>query len=183
VGSNFDTISGEIQNIEQYSAAEISRLSATLDLQAKLVRGTSDNTSSAVPVRAGIRSEEVQLVDSVINTAGSNNALPSVPGANGANVCSTSVCNDVNSVINQPASSCSYGNVNATSELHAKIAELCALTLPTFSDSTKHVPLHFIRDLEQYLNLRHLTNYAYLWYSEQSKNLSQSSGFPVPLIN
>ena len=86
----------------------------------------------------------VQQVDSAINRPGSSNALPSVPGANGVNGCSTSVCNDVNSVINQPTNSCSYGNVNVTSELHAKSAELCELTFPTFSDSTKQVSLHFI---------------------------------------
>jgi hypothetical protein len=77
-----------------------------------------------------------------------------VPGANGVNDCNTSVCNDVNSVINQPTNSRSYGNVNATSELHAKSAELCELTLPSFSDSTKQVPIHFIRDRDQYFNLR-----------------------------
>ena len=84
---------------------------------------------------------------------------------------------------NQPTNSCSYGNVNVTSELHAKSAELCELTLPNFSDNTKQVPLHFIRDLDQYFSLSHLKNDAYLWYSEQLKNLSQSSGFPVPLTN
>ena len=57
-------------------------------------------------------------------------------------------------MINQPNSSCSHGNVNATSKFHAKSAELCELTLPTFSDRTKQVPLHFIRDLDQYFNLR-----------------------------
>jgi len=54
---------------------------------------------------------------------------------------------------NQPTNSCSYGNVNVTSELHAKSAELCELTLPNFSDNTKQVPLHFIRDLDQYFSL------------------------------
>ena len=39
--------------------------------------------------------------------------------------------------------------VNVTSELHAKSAELCELTLPTVSDSRKQVPVHFIRDLDQ----------------------------------
>jgi vacuolar-type H+-ATPase subunit I/STV1 len=59
VESKFSTVSGEIQDIKQHSAAEISRLSATLgDLQAKLVTGTSDSTSSIVPVRQvlGVRS-------------------------------------------------------------------------------------------------------------------------------
>jgi hypothetical protein len=35
-----------------------------------------------------------------------------------------------------------------------KSAEWCELTLPTFSDSTKQVPIHFIRDLDQYFKLR-----------------------------
>ena len=56
-----------------------------------------------------------------------------MPEANGGNVCSISVCSDVNSVINQPFNSCSYGNVNTTAELHVKSAELCELTLHTFS--------------------------------------------------
>jgi hypothetical protein len=81
----------------------------------------------------------VHQVDNVINTAWSNNSLPSMPGANGVNGCSTSVCNNVNSVINQPTNTCSYGNVNVTSELHAKSAGLCEGTYPNFSDSTKQV--------------------------------------------
>ena len=146
----------------------MSRLGATLaDLQAKLMTGTSDSTSPVVPIRVDVRSEVVQQVDGVTNTAGSNNALPSVHGVNGVNGCSTSVSDcvkgcstsvsdgvngcstsvsyDVFSVVNQPNSSCSHGNVNATSESHAKSAELCELTLPTFSDSTKQAPVHFIR--------------------------------------
>ena len=101
----------------------------------------------------------MQQVYSVINATDSNNALPSVPGGNGVNGGSRSVCN-VKSVINQPTNSCSYGNVNVTSELLVKSAELYELTLPTFSDSTKQVPIHLVRDLDQYFNLRHLTNYA-----------------------
>jgi hypothetical protein len=125
VDSKFSTISGEIQDIKQHSSAEISRLGATLaDLQANLMIGTSGSASPAIPLRVDVRSKAVQQVDSVTNTAGSNNALPSTHGVNCVNGCSTSVCNDVNSVINQPTNSCSYGNVNATCELHAKSAEL-----------------------------------------------------------
>jgi hypothetical protein len=61
---------------------------------------------------------------------------------------------------NQPTNSCSYGNVNVTPELHAKSAELCELTSPTFSGSIKQVPIHFIRNLDQYFKLRHLMNCA-----------------------
>jgi hypothetical protein len=62
------------------------------------------------------------------------------------------VCNDVNNIINQRKNSCNYGNVNVTSELHTKIAGLCELNLSTFSDSTK--TRHFIRELDQYFNLK-----------------------------
>jgi hypothetical protein len=75
---------------------------------------------------------------------------------NGVNGCSTSVCNDVNSIVNQPTNSFSYSNVNVTSELHANSAGLCELILPTFSDSTKQVPGHFITDLDQYFILRQI---------------------------
>jgi len=153
--SKYSTISEEIRDIKQHSSAEISGLGAKLaDLQGKIMTWTSDSTSPAVPNRVGVRSEVVQQVDGITNTAGPNIALPSVHGVNGVNRCCTSVTNDIISVINQPKSSCDHGNINATSELHVKSAELCELTLPTFSDSTKQVPLHFIRDLEQYFNLR-----------------------------
>ena len=90
VDSKFSTVSKEIQDIKQHSAAEISKLSATLgDLQAKPDAGTSDHPSPAVPVTVDVRSEAVQQVERVINTAGSNNAVPSVPGENG---CGRSVC-------------------------------------------------------------------------------------------
>jgi hypothetical protein len=55
------------------------------------VTGTSDKTSPAVPVSADLRSEEVLQIDSVINTAGSNNAPPSVQGVTGVNGCTTPV--------------------------------------------------------------------------------------------
>ena len=68
--------------------------------------------------------------------------------------------------------------------LLAKSAEFCELTLPTFSHRTKQVPVPFIRDLDQYFNLRQTPDELRIFgYSEQFKNLSQSSGFPVPLIN
>jgi len=104
----------------------------------------------------------VQREDSVLNTAGSYNTLSSVHGPNAVNGCSTSVRNDVKRVIKQPTNSCSYGNVNVTSKLHAKSAGICDLTLPVFSDSTKQVPLQFFRHLDHYFNLRHLKHYAYL---------------------
>jgi len=61
VDNKFSTVSWEIQDIKQHSSSKISRLSAKLgDLQTKLVTGTSDSTSPAVPVRNDVRSEAVQ---------------------------------------------------------------------------------------------------------------------------
>jgi spore coat protein CotF len=45
-------------------------------------------------------------------------------------------------------------NVNAGSVLYANNSDLGELTLPTFTDSTSQVSLHFIRDLDQYFSLR-----------------------------
>ena len=64
--SKFSTILGEIRDIKQHSSAEISRLGATLaDLQAKLMTGTSESISPAVPIRVEVRSEVVQQVHGV----------------------------------------------------------------------------------------------------------------------
>jgi len=84
VDSKFSKISEDIRDIKQHSSVEISGLGATLaDLQAKLITGTSDSTSPAVPNRVNVRLEVMQQVDGVTDTAGSNNAIPSVHGVNG----------------------------------------------------------------------------------------------------
>ena len=58
------------------------------------------------------------------------------------------------SVVNQPGSLGVSNLVNATSETLVKSVDLQELTLPTFTDSSKQVPLHFVRDLELYFKLR-----------------------------
>ena len=60
------------------------------------------------------------------------------------------------SIVNQTVRSgvCDY--VNATSETLARSVDLQELTLPTFNDSAKQVPLHFIRDLELYFKLKQI---------------------------
>jgi hypothetical protein len=99
VDSKFRTVSGEVQDVRQHSAYEISRLSVTLgDLQAKLVKRKAEHSSPAVSVYA--LSGQSGAAVSAISRAGSNNTVPSMHGPNCVNDCSTSVCNDVNSVIN-----------------------------------------------------------------------------------
>jgi hypothetical protein len=53
VDSKFRTVSGEVQDVRQHSAAEISRLSITLgDLQAKLVTRKADHSELRVKKQA-----------------------------------------------------------------------------------------------------------------------------------
>jgi len=56
-------------------------------------------------------------------------------------------------VPNASVSSCN-NNVNAGSRLYANNTDLSELTLPIITDSTSQVPLHFIRDVDQYFSLK-----------------------------
>jgi hypothetical protein len=103
-----------------------------------------DHTPPVVPA-SDVKSDTVLQLDSPTNAAGSN----TLSSMNGVSECNTSMGKDVNRIVIQPTNSCSYANVNVTSELQANSAGLCELSLPTFSDSTKQVPRHFIRDPDQ----------------------------------
>jgi len=49
--------------------------------------------------------------------------------------------------------------------------DLNELTLPSFTDSSKHVPLHYIRDLDLYFKRRHSPNISSChWPSGQYKS-------------
>ena len=90
VYSKFRTVSGEVQDVRQHSACEISRLSVTLgDVQAKLVTRKADHSSPAVSVNA--LSGQSGAAGTAISRADSNNTVPSMHGPNCVNGCSTSV--------------------------------------------------------------------------------------------
>jgi uncharacterized protein with beta-barrel porin domain len=92
--NKFSTVSRDVLDFKQHSAAEISKLSSRVEvLQANLMSRSPHHTSLAVPPSDDVRSEAVLHIDSATNTAGPN-ALSNMNGVNG---CSTSVCNDVNS--------------------------------------------------------------------------------------
>jgi len=82
-----------------------------------------------------------------VGTVGSESSV------NGANACDMATCSDSANVPNTSVNSCN-NNVNAGSGLYANNTYLNELTLPTFTDSTSQVPLHFIRDLDQYFSLK-----------------------------
>jgi len=76
-----------------------------------------------------------------------------VNDVNRVNACDMSTCSDGANAPNTSVNSCN-NNVNAGSGLYANNTDLSELTLPTFTDSTSQVPLHFIRDLDQYFSLK-----------------------------
>jgi hypothetical protein len=69
-------------------------------------------------------------------------------------VSSNPACHDSTSIVSQASNSGVYTNVNVTSEERNRSVDLNELTLPLFTDSSKQVPLHFIRDLDLYFRLK-----------------------------
>jgi hypothetical protein len=63
-------------------------------------------------------------------------------------------CRDITSLVSEASNSGVYTNVNVTSEERNRSVDLNELTLPLFTDSSKQVPLHFIRDLDLYFRLK-----------------------------
>ena len=70
-------------------------------------------------------------------------------------MCDMTTCSDGANVPNASVSSCN-NNLNVGSGLYANNTNLGELTLPIFMDSTSQVPLHFIRDLDQYFSLKRM---------------------------
>ena len=72
-------------------------------------------------------------------------------GVNGASVCNVSACNNVN---NTNTNAISYiENVSAQPETSVDTSQY-ELSLPKFSDSSKQVAVHFIRESDEYFTLR-----------------------------
>ena len=155
VDDKFRTVSGDMQQVRR-NADEISKVNVTLgELKNKLALGNYNTPQSADSGNAIFR---VISTDQQAASAGSidTNTLPST---NGVNVSSNSACHDSTSVVSQTVNSGLCTNVNVISEVQSRSVDLSELTLPSFTDSSKQVPLHFIRDLDLYfkLKLRHPT--------------------------
>ena len=150
VDDKFSIVSGDKQQIRR-NTDEISKLNATLEeLQNKLVAGNSNTPQSADSGNVIVRvttADQQAVTESGVEA----NLLPST---NGVNVCSNSACHYSNSVVSQNVNSDICKHVNVTSEVQSRSVDLSELTLPSFTDSTKQVPLHFIRDLDLYFKLK-----------------------------
>ena len=172
VRSSIQDCNSQIQSVKQANDSEVLRINnAISSLEAKITAGMADNNTTAVQETAVARTTTVGQKESITGTVGSDTSGQSVNGTNGVNSCnvstcgdsvsvstcgdsvSVSTCGDSVSVSNPSANSCNK-HVNAASGLYANTTDLSELTLPTFTDSTSQVPLHFIRDLDQYFSLK-----------------------------
>jgi hypothetical protein len=151
INDKIGILSGDIQNVRKQNADEISKIKVTLgDIQNRLSAVNSDTPQSAF---SGNNIAKVTTSDQQAGTV-SSAVANTLTNVNSENAGSTSACNDSNSVVSQLGKSCSAVNVNAISELQDRSVGLNELTLPSYTDSTKQVPLHFIRDLDLYFKLK-----------------------------
>jgi len=123
---------------------------AICSLETKITAGVSNDNGTAIQRTAVVRTTTVGQTESTVGTVGSDTSVNSV---NGVNACNLSTCSGSAKVPNTPVNSCN-NNVNPGSELYANNTDLSKVTFPTFTDSTCQVPVHFIRDLDQYFSLK-----------------------------
>ena len=146
----FRAVSGDLQQVRR-NAEEISQLNATFgELQNKLAVGNSNITQSAdsgnAIVRVTTADQEAASVSSV------DNNIP--PTTQCVNLSINPACHDSTSLVSQTTNSGVCIAVNVASEVPIKSVDLSELTLLSFTDISKQVPLHFIRDLDLYFKLR-----------------------------
>jgi hypothetical protein len=151
VRSSIQECENKIQIVKQANESEIMRINKAISsLEAKFTAKVATNNKATIPQTAACRPTAVGQTESTVGIVGSE---PSVNGVNGTNTCEMSSCSDGANVPIASHKSCN-SNVNAGSGLYANNADLSELTLATFTDSTSQVPLHFIRDLDQYFSLK-----------------------------
>jgi hypothetical protein len=165
VDSRLNTISGEVrsniqvwesqmQTVKQTNNSEIMRINKAISrLEAKITTRVANNNMTAIQQTAMARSTTVGQMDSTECTAGSDASGLSVNTGNGVNACNMSTYSSGDNMPNPLVHPCN-DNVNAGSRLYANNADHNELTLPTFTESTNQVPLHFIRDLDLYFSLK-----------------------------
>jgi hypothetical protein len=140
IKSNGQVCESRVQREKQATDLEVMRLSKAVSvLEAKFTAGLADRNTSIIQQTTGIRTTAVGQTESTGSTMGLDARGLSVNVASEANTCSISTGSD---------------NVNVVSGRYANNTDLRELTLPTFTDSTSQVPLHFIRDLDLYFSLK-----------------------------
>lgn len=151
VTSNIRVCDSQIQSVKHANHSEIMRINnAISSLAVKITAEVANNNMTAIQQTVVARMATAGQTDSTGETGGSDKIGQSV---NGVNACNVSTYSDSINVPN-PSVNSRNNNVNAGSGLYGNNTDLSALTLPTFMDSTSHVPLHFDRDLYQYFSLK-----------------------------
>ena len=141
------------------NADEISNVQATLgELQNKVASGSSSTPQSADSGNAIVRVSITDPQAALASGAGANLHL----STNGVSVSSNLACHDSTSVVSRTSNSGVYTTVDMTSEKRNRSVDLNELTLPLLTDSSKQVPLHFIRDLNLYFRLKQTPDYLKL---------------------
>jgi len=126
------------------------RFKTISSVESKIMAGVANDNRTAIQHTAAVRTTAVGQTESTLGTLGSDT---SVNGVNGVNACNMSTCSDSANVPDQSVNSCN-NNVNAESGLYANNIDLSDLTLPTFTDSTSQVSLHFIWVFDQNFSLK-----------------------------
>jgi hypothetical protein len=121
------------------------------ELQNKVASVSPNKPQSATSGNTIVR---VVTADQQLASTSSGVGANILPSTNGVSVSSNPACNDSNSIVSQNGNSGVYTNVNVTSEERKRSVDPNELTLPLFTDSSKQVPLHFIRDLDLYFRLK-----------------------------
>jgi hypothetical protein len=122
----------------------------TSSLEFKITAEVANNHMTAIQQTVVARTTTVGQTESIVETAGSDTSGQSV---NGVNACNVSTYSDSANVPN-PSVNLRNNNVNAGFGLYVNNTEISELTLPTVTDSTRHVPFHFNWDLDQYFSLK-----------------------------
>jgi hypothetical protein len=150
VDGKFRAVSGDMQ-LARRNAEEILKVNDNLgELQNKLALGIYNTPQTA---DSGNASDRAVTTDQQAGSSRSANTN-TLQTVDGVNMSSNSACHDSNSVISQTVNSGVCTTVNVTSEVLNRSADLREMTLLSFSESSKQVPLYFIRDLDLYFKLK-----------------------------
>jgi len=151
VDDKFRAISGDMRRVKK-NADENSKVQATLGEPQNKITSVSSNTPQSTD--SGNSIFRVVTTDQQVASTSSGVGANILPSTSGVSVSSNPACHDSTSIVSQASNSGVYTNVNVTSEERNRSVDLNELTLPLFTDSSKQVPLHFIRDLDLYFRLK-----------------------------
>jgi hypothetical protein len=145
-----------MQTDRQVYQLEIQKLNSEIgNLRAKLNSNQANQKASAVcnsPQASTTRVIDTGQSPSQVSPAVLESGSHISPGVNGASVYNGSACNNVNNT-NTIATS-GTENVSAHYATFVNTSQYSALSLSKFSDSSKLVPVHLIRELDEYFTLK-----------------------------